>query len=75
MKIPDSNVYVNWTSYSLQVRQGKVVSDEERQWMLKRGAKDHRDDHWKWADVTVPLELFLQNLKPLYEYSRKSAKE
>ena len=72
--IPQEDVHVNWTSYSLQVREGEEVSEKDRRAMLQRDKKNHFDNHWKWADVRVPLQLFLKNLAPLYDYAKKSVR-
>ena len=74
LDVPDRDVHVNWEAYSFQVRQGEVVSEEERARLLKRKKKDHRDNHWKWADVRIPVEQFTSKLKLLYNYAADSKK-
>ena len=74
INIPSQHIHINWTSYSLQVREGMEVHEGERIAMMERGKKTHKDNHWKWADVYIPLDLFTQNLKPLYQYALNSVK-
>ena len=72
--VPNSGVHINWESYSYQVREGKVVPEEERGQMLKREKKNNKDNHWKWADVRIPVDLFTSKLKVLYNYAADSKK-
>ena len=74
INVPDSDVHINWESYSYQVREGQVVPEEERIEMLKRNKKGSKDNHWKWADVRISVEKFTSKLKVLYNYATDSKK-
>jgi len=61
-----NDVQVNWESYELNLRNGKVCSPEERLSLLnKPPTSQSYDNIWKWADVNPDVKDFQTILKGL----------